>query len=62
MDRKGDFTAGIRLIWILGLAIVVGAICTLVAQILIWLIAFFTNLFRFQQYFRAAAANPGPNL
>ncbi len=50
MDHKGDFTASIRLLWISGLAIIVGAICTLVAQILIWLIAFFTNLFYFQQF------------
>ena len=49
MNHKGDFTASVRLLYIASLALVIGALCTLVAQILIWLIALFTNIFYFQQ-------------
>ena len=47
MMQKGDFTAGVRLLWISTLAIAIGAICSLVAVVLLWLIGFFTNLFYF---------------
>ena len=50
MMQKGDFTAGGRLLWISGLAVAVGVICSLVALVLLWLIGFFTNLFYFQQF------------
>ena len=45
MERRGDFTADLRLIWISFLAVPVGAICALVAVALQRLIAFFTELF-----------------
>ncbi len=47
--QRGDFTAELRLLWIATLAIIIGAICALVAVVLLWLIALFTNLFYFQQ-------------
>jgi H+/Cl- antiporter ClcA len=46
---RGDFTASARLLWISALAFVVGALCTVVAYVLLRLIHFFTNLFYFQQ-------------
>jgi H+/Cl- antiporter ClcA len=49
VQEKGDFTAGIRLLWISSLAIGVGAMCAFVALFLTWLIYFFTNLFYYQQ-------------
>jgi hypothetical protein len=45
--KRGGFTAGVRLLWISALAILVGAICSLVAVVLLCLIGFFTNLFYF---------------
>jgi H+/Cl- antiporter ClcA/predicted transcriptional regulator len=60
MDRQADFTANIRLIGISSLAIAAGAICSLVAAVLLWLIALFTNLFYFQTFsftFRSPAEN-----
>jgi H+/Cl- antiporter ClcA/CBS domain-containing protein len=49
MMEKGDFTVDLRLLWITALAVVIGAVCTLVAVLLLWLIALFTNLFYFQE-------------
>jgi CIC family chloride channel protein len=49
MNQKGDFTAEARLLWISSLALVIGALCAFVAKLLLWLIAFFTNLFYYQQ-------------
>jgi H+/Cl- antiporter ClcA len=49
LKEKGDFTAGVRLVWIAALALVIGAICAFIALLLLWLIAFFTNLFYYQQ-------------
>ncbi|HEV3022319.1 MAG TPA: chloride channel protein [Pirellulales bacterium] len=50
MDHeKGDFSAEFRLLWIAALAIAVGAICALVAVLLSWLIAFFTNVFYYHE-------------
>jgi H+/Cl- antiporter ClcA len=49
MMQKGDFTVDLRLLWIAALAVVIGAVCTLVAVLLLGLIALFTNLFYFQQ-------------
>jgi H+/Cl- antiporter ClcA len=43
--QKGDFTAGVRLIWIAALAIIIGVICAFVAVVLLWLIGLFTQLF-----------------
>jgi len=49
MNAKGDFTAGLRLVWISALALFIGVLCAVVAVLLLGLIAFFTNLFFFQQ-------------
>jgi H+/Cl- antiporter ClcA len=49
LKEKGDFTAEVRLLWISALALVIGALCAVVAKLLLWLIYFFTNLFYFQQ-------------
>ena len=46
---KGDFSAERRLIWISAVAIFVGAICAVVAVLLLWLIGFFTNLFYYHE-------------
>src|SRR4051812_29946630 len=54
MDHRGDFTADRRLLWISSVAIVIGVICALIARLLLWLIALFTNLF----YFHALSADP----
>jgi chloride channel protein, CIC family len=50
MQEKGDFSAGVRLLWIAALAVGIGAICAGVAVVLLWLIGFFTNLFYFQHF------------
>src|SRR5262249_46970928 len=49
LKEKGDFTAEVRLLWISLLALVIGGLCAVVAQLLLWLIAFFANLFYYQQ-------------
>jgi H+/Cl- antiporter ClcA/predicted transcriptional regulator len=51
MMQKGDFTAGVRLLWISALAIVIGVICAFVALVLLWLIGVFTHLFYFPAEF-----------
>jgi hypothetical protein len=48
MKEKGDFTADYRLIWISSLAVLVGALCAVVALVLQRLIAFFTALFYYR--------------
>src|SRR4029077_8911181 len=47
---QGDFTASFRLLWIGALAIVIGALCAVVAYVLLGLIHLFTNLFYFHQF------------
>ncbi len=44
----GDFTASVRLVEIAAIAVAVGAICAVVAYVLLKMIALFTNLFYFQ--------------
>src|SRR5436309_15135801 len=56
MKQRGDFTAGVRLLWISLLAVVIGLLCAVVALVLLWLIGLFTNLFYFQQLSRPAEA------
>jgi CIC family chloride channel protein len=51
MMQKGDFTAGVRLLWIAALAVVVGSICAFVALALLWLIGLFTHLFYYPGWF-----------
>ena len=43
--ERGDFTAEVRLVGIAGIAIVVGALCSVAAVVLLRLIDLFTNLF-----------------
>jgi H+/Cl- antiporter ClcA len=60
MKLKGDFTAELRLVWISALALIIGSLCAVVAYGLLWLIAFFTNLFYYQELsgvLRSPAAN-----
>jgi CIC family chloride channel protein len=45
MSAKGDFTADRRLILLSAMALIIGAICAVVAVILLRLIGLFTNLF-----------------
>ena len=54
MDQRGDFTADRRLLWLSGVAVVVGCVCAFIAKLLLWLIALFTNLF----YFHSLSADP----
>jgi H+/Cl- antiporter ClcA len=58
--EKGDFTASVHLLWISVLAFGIGAVCTVVAFVLLRLINFFTNLFYFGQ-FSFADAIPADN-
>jgi H+/Cl- antiporter ClcA len=60
LKQKGDFTAGMGLVRIAGLAVVVGAACAVVALLLLRLIDFFTNLFYFQRI-SFGAATPAEN-
>ncbi|HEY7308261.1 MAG TPA: chloride channel protein [Gemmataceae bacterium] len=50
MNQKGDFTAELRLLWISGLAVGIGALCALLAWVLQRLIYFFTNIFYYQDF------------
>jgi H+/Cl- antiporter ClcA/predicted transcriptional regulator len=47
--QKGDFTTGIRLVWISALALLIGAVCAFLAWLLLGLIDFFTSLFYFHE-------------
>jgi H+/Cl- antiporter ClcA len=49
MKARGDFSAELRLVWICGLATLIGALCTFIAVCLQGLIGFFTNRFYFQE-------------
>jgi H+/Cl- antiporter ClcA len=49
LKQKGDFTAGMGLVRVAGLAVIVGAACAVVALVLLRLIDFFTNAFYFQR-------------
>jgi chloride channel protein, CIC family len=60
MSVTGDFTADRRLIVISGMALVIGAICAVIAVVLLKLIGFFTNLF-FYGRFSLALTSPAHN-
>jgi H+/Cl- antiporter ClcA len=49
ISQRGDFSTGFRLVWISGLAVLIGTLCTFIALALQGLIGFFTNLFYFQK-------------
>ena len=60
MIQKGDFTAGLRLLWIAALAIVIGVLCAFVAVALLWLIGLFTHLCFFPvEFFDNLFHHPG---
>jgi H+/Cl- antiporter ClcA len=61
MNKKGDFSAELRLVWISCLAILIGLFCTFIAVLLQGLIGFFTNLFYFQQVSFAFGKSPAGN-
>jgi CIC family chloride channel protein len=48
--ESGDFTAEFRLVGISAIAVVIGAVCAVVALVLIRMIELFTNLFYFQEW------------
>jgi H+/Cl- antiporter ClcA len=58
MKERGDFSAERRLVWLSGLAILIGASCTFIAVFLQGLIGFFTNLFYFQELSFAFGKSP----
>ena len=47
--QQGDFTTDRRLILLSAMALVIGALCAVVAVALMWLIGLFTNLFFFHR-------------
>jgi H+/Cl- antiporter ClcA/predicted transcriptional regulator len=49
VKESGDFTAGFRLVGISAIAIAIGAVCAVVALVLLRMIELFTNLFYFQE-------------
>lgn len=61
MQHRGDFSTELRLIWISGLAVLIGAICTLIAFALQGLIGLFTNLFYFQRLSFTFGSSPADN-
>jgi len=58
MNKKGDFTAEARLLWISCIAVGIGSLCAVVAWLLQRLIFFFTNVFYYQQL----SCEPHPHL
>jgi len=50
MYRKCDFTSDLRLLWISGITLGVGSLCSIIAWLLQRLISFFTNLFSYQEF------------
>ena len=49
-EKLGDFTITPRVLWISGLAMVIGLIASVVALALLRLIGLFTNLFFYQRW------------
>jgi H+/Cl- antiporter ClcA/CBS domain-containing protein len=50
MKTRGDFAADSRTLILSGMALVIGAVCAVIAIVLLKLIALFTNLFYFHQF------------
>ena len=50
VKESGDFTAEFRLVGISAIAVVIGAVCAVVALVLLRMIDLFTNLFYFQEF------------
>jgi H+/Cl- antiporter ClcA len=60
MDHKADFSTNRRVLFISAIAIGIGAVCSLIAVLLLKTINFFTNLFFYQQFslaFRPPSGN-----
>jgi H+/Cl- antiporter ClcA len=61
-QELGDFSAGLRVLPISGLAVVIGALCAFVAFALLRLIGLFTNLFYFGRWSAAMISPVGNHL
>jgi len=62
LEDLGDFTTTLRVLPISGLAIVIGAVCAVVALVLLRLIGLFTNLFYFGRWSTAMVSPVGNHL
>ena len=62
MEELGDFTTTLRVLPISGLAIVIGAVCAVLALLLLRLIGLFTNLFYFGRWSTAMVFPVGNHL
>src|SRR5689334_2483138 len=60
--QLSDFTTDSRVLLLTGLAIIVGAISSLVAYVLVWLINVFTNLAYYQRFSSQSATPAGNHL
>src|SRR5579863_2979789 len=61
-EDLGDFTTTLRVLPISGLAIVIGAVCAVLALVLLRLIGLFTNLFYFGRWSTAMVSPAGSHL
>jgi len=61
-EDLGDFTTTLRVLPISGLAIVIGAVCAVLALVLLRLIGLFTNLFYFGRWSTAMVSPAGNHL
>jgi H+/Cl- antiporter ClcA/CBS domain-containing protein len=62
VEELGDFTTTLRVLPISGLAIVIGAVCAVLALVLLRLIGLFTNLFYFGRWSTAMVSPVGNHL
>ena len=62
LEDLGDFTTTLRVLPISGLAIVIGAVCAVLALVLLRLIGLFTNLFYFERWSTAMVSPVGNHL
>jgi CIC family chloride channel protein len=62
VEELGDFTTTLRVLPISGLAIVIGAVCAVLALVLLRLIGLFTNLFYFGRWNTAMVSPVGNHL
>jgi len=62
LEELGDFTTTLRVLPISGLAIVIGAVCAVLALLLLRLIGLFTNLFYFGRWNTAMVSPVGNHL
>ena len=62
VEELGDFTTTLRVLPISGLAIVIGAVCAVLALLLLRMIGLFTNLFYFGRWNTAMVSPVGNHL